>query len=187
VAEDSVEVLDGATTVVLIADVFSSSMTSFLNTESNNSDQPLESTQQTAEKISRALQQVLNFEVSNLNINFDVVGYEQNISPGLREGITIIRDQIDQLVEETSSTSSLTTYAPSIVGASLTTGLVTWVLRSGLLLSATLTSSPLWRPLDPIPILMQSGDEDDSLFDSDEAGDGADALNDSGNQGAQHG
>jgi len=140
--------------------------------------------------MNRALQQVLNYEVSNLNISFDVVGFEQSISPELREGITILRDQIDQLVEETSSTAPLTTLAPSIVGASLTTGLVTWVLRSGLLLSATLTSSPLWRPLDPVPILMQSGDEEDSLFGSDdESGpdDSGDAQNDPDNLGINHG
>ena len=128
--------------------------------------------------------------MSSFNINFDIAGFEQNISPELRDGIVLLRDQIDQLVEETNSTSPLTTLAPSSVGTSLTAGLVTWVLRSGLLLSATITSSPLWRPLDPVPILMQSDDEEDSLFESGNEGespDDADAQSDPDNQGSHHG
>ena len=183
------EVVGQASVAVLIADVFSNSLESLFNAQSSNSDQQPQTTKQSAEKVSRVLQQILSYEVSNFNISFDVVGYEQNISPELREGILVIRDQIDQLVEESTSTSSLTTIAPSIVGASLTTGIVTWVLRSGLLVSATITSSPLWRPLDPVPILMQSSNDDESLFGHDEEADpgGGSAQSDQNNRGTHYG
>ena len=188
IAENSAEENKEATDVQLIADVFSNTLDSLFIGRNTDSSQPPTSSQQNVERISGALEQILSFEVSSFNINFDIVGYEQNLSPEFRDGILVLRDQIDQLVEESkTSNSPLTTIAPSIVGASLTAGLVTWVLRSGLLLSATITSSPLWRPLDPVPILMQSGEEEDSLFDNDEDGGGLDAQNDQDNLGVNHG
>jgi len=169
-----------ATAVMLIADVFSNSISSLIAEQNNNVDQPPQSVQQSVEKINLVLQQALDFQGINMSISFDALGYEQNISPELREGILGLREQIDQLVEETNTASPLTVLAPSVVGASLTAGIVTWVLRSGLLLSATLTSSPLWRPIDPVPILMQSDDEEDSLFEH--GGEGESDV-----QGANHG
>ena len=164
-SENPEEVLGEAAAAMLITDVFSSSNSSLITEQNTNSDQPPRSVQQSVEKISLVLNQVLDIQGSSMSIDFDALGYEQGISPELRGGILVLREQIDQLVNETSSTRPLTTLAPSVVGASLTAGIVTWVLRSGLLLSATLTSSPLWRPIDPVPILMQSDDEEDSLFE----------------------
>ena len=44
----------------------------------------------------------------------------------------------------------------SVVGGSsllLTTGLIAWVLRGGALASALLSTLPLWRSMDPLPLL----------------------------------
>ncbi len=38
----------------------------------------------------------------------------------------------------------------------LTVGIVSWLLRGGALLSALLSSMPLWRGFDPLPVLMRS-------------------------------
>ena len=35
----------------------------------------------------------------------------------------------------------------------LTTGLIAWVLRGGALASALLSTLPLWRSMDPLPLL----------------------------------
>ena len=38
-------------------------------------------------------------------------------------------------------------------GIALTAGVVAWILRAGSLLSAFLSSLPLWSRLDPLPVL----------------------------------
>ncbi|MGA2291081.1 hypothetical protein, partial [Bradyrhizobium sp.] len=45
----------------------------------------------------------------------------------------------------------------------LTAGIIGWLLRSGALLSALLSSMPLWRGFDPLPVVMrpQRRDQDD--------------------------
>jgi len=116
--------------------------------------------------ISSLLQQLLDHEITDLNASFDLQVFEQSASIELRDAIRALRGQIDQMFDQPSESSPLITFAPSVVGASLTAGIVTWVLRSGLLLSATITATPLWRPLDPVPILAQS-DEDEPWYEKD--------------------
>ncbi|MFK7854330.1 MAG: BspA family leucine-rich repeat surface protein [Granulosicoccus sp.] len=111
--------------------------------------------------ISGLLQQLLDHEFTDLNASFELQIFEQSASIELRDAIRALRGQIDQMFDQPSESSPLITFAPSVVGASITAGIVTWVLRSGLLLSATITATPLWRPLDPVPILAQSNDDED--------------------------
>nr|MBX2884870.1 tandem-95 repeat protein [Granulosicoccus sp.] len=110
--------------------------------------------------IDSLLQQLLEHEITDLDSIFDLDTYEQYTSIELRDAIFILRDQIDQIMDQSSSSSPLVTLAPSVVGASLTAGIVTWALRSGLLISATIAATPLWRPLDPVPILAHSDEND---------------------------
>jgi hypothetical protein len=43
--------------------------------------------------------------------------------------------------------------APTISSAILTVGFVSWLLRSGALVSSLMATAPLWNRLDPVPIL----------------------------------
>jgi hypothetical protein len=62
----------------------------------------------------------------------------------------------------------------------LTVGFVSWLLRGGALLSALLSSMPLWRGFDPLPILMRPtrrDQEEQAPSDVDRLFDDADASN----------
>ncbi len=54
--------------------------------------------------------------------------------------------------EETAARSSFVNMVKS-TGLMLSTGAVAWMLRGGTLLGSLLASLPVWRQLDPIPIL----------------------------------
>ena len=55
-------------------------------------------------------------------------------------------------------TSPLT--VTTATGISLSVGAVLWALRAGGLAAALAASTPLWRHLDPLPILGRDDDED---------------------------
>ncbi len=50
------------------------------------------------------------------------------------------------------------------VSATLSVGFATWLIQSGLLMASAISSTPLWRGIDPMPILMAgSGVKDDGF------------------------
>ncbi len=125
---------------------------------------------QTSRVTVNLLAQLLEYELSSLDIDFELVDYTQTVSPEFQQALDSLREVIDQMMDQSDQSSPLSVLAPSVVGASLTAGIVTWILRSGLLLSATLTTSPLWRPLDPVPILIGAAKDDPWYGDTDEGG-----------------
>ena len=48
--------------------------------------------------------------------------------------------------------------ASSVAGIVVSAGFVTWALRAGGLLSTMLLSMPVWRSVDPLPILAPEAD-----------------------------
>ena len=75
------------------------------------------------------------------------------LSPRLLEAIETLRSEMDGTEEQERARATLVAAAAAVTGGSLTVGFVTWLLRSGLLLAAAASTTPLWRPLDPVPIL----------------------------------
>jgi len=142
-----------------------------------------------ARAIENLLQELLDLDMAQLESRFDLEILEQTLSIELRDAILALRGQVDQMSDQADTTTALETFAPSVVGASLTAGIVTWVLRSGLLLSVTITATPLWRPLDPVPILANS-DDDDQWYEKDSANDSdvsSSAANGGENEDVGHG
>ena len=142
-----------------------------------------------ARAIDKLLQELLDLEMADLDSRFNLEILEQSLSIELRDAILALRGQVDQMSDQADTSSALETFAPTVVGASLTAGIVTWVLRSGLLLSVTITATPLWRPLDPVPILANS-DDDEQWYERDSANDSdvaPSSANDSENEEAGHG
>jgi hypothetical protein len=74
---------------------------------------------------------------------------------------------IDREFSEVTNVKSSAQVALTIILAGtslgLTAGIIGWLLRSGALLSALLSSMPLWRGFDPLPVVMrpQRRDQDD--------------------------
>ncbi|ASJ73793.1 DUF4347 domain-containing protein [Granulosicoccus antarcticus] len=142
-----------------------------------------------ASTISALLQTVLDHKVSDMDAVFELNQNEQYRSIELIDAIFALRNQIDQMVEKSSNSNPLVTLSPTVVGASLTAGVVTWILRSGLLISTTLTAAPLWRPLDTVAILTRSDDEE-PWFEADvrdESAHHVTAANDPDNQDRKNG
>ena len=142
-----------------------------------------------ARAIDNLLQELLDLDMAHLDSRYDLAILEQTLSIELRDAILALRGQVDQMSDQADTPSALETFAPSVVGVSLTAGIVTWVLRSGLLLSVTITATPLWRPLDPVPILVNS-DDDDQWYEMDAANDSdvpSSSAEDSENEDVGHG
>ena len=51
--------------------------------------------------------------------------------------------------------------AVSATGVALTAGMVAWVLRSGALMASLMSTIPLWKGYDPLPLLAYKDDDDE--------------------------
>jgi hypothetical protein len=90
-------------------------------------------------------------------------------------------DELDHLRE---SVDAQALFQQAVVGTStavaagLSIGYVVWLTRGGLLIASLVSSIPVWRLVDPIPVLASFG------VDDDEAGDDAESLDSLIRQGA---
>jgi len=181
---------DSTSDTVITVPLFASVVSSAANEQASGAVQQPPSSRPDGTIISSLLQQLLEHGLSDLDSSFELLEFEQSYSLELRDAILALRGQIDQMLDQTRESGPLATFAPSVVSASLTAGIVTWVLRSGLLLSATITATPLWRPLDPVPILAQSEDEEEPWYENgttDQSSHSETAANDPDNQDVKHG
>jgi len=51
--------------------------------------------------------------------------------------------------------------AVSSSGVALTAGVVAWVLRSGALMASLISTIPLWKGYDPLPLVAYKDDDDE--------------------------
>jgi hypothetical protein len=76
-------------------------------------------------------------------------------------------DRIGQQMDETGSdvkTPPLVAAAVKGVSATLTAGFVTWLLRAGSMVASLLSSMPLWRRFDPLPIVGRTGTREEATL-----------------------
>jgi hypothetical protein len=72
-----------------------------------------------------------------------------------------MKDQIDKKVTDDITEVEIRAAAVSSSGVALTAGVVAWVLRSGALMTSLISTIPLWKGYDPLPILTYKDDEDE--------------------------
>ena len=65
--------------------------------------------------------------------------------------------------------------ATASVVFSLSAGVLTWMLRAGSLMASLLTSMPMWRGFDPLPVLLTSNDDRKRLMTTIEQQEAAEA------------
>jgi len=87
------------------------------------------------------------FEFQGFAMN--TVGINQDI---LWQALDDMQHQMSGL-DESSDRSFIISSIMSGSGLLLTTGLISWVLRGGALASTLLSTMPLWRGMDPLPML----------------------------------
>ena len=71
-------------------------------------------------------------------------------------------DQMKDGMGENMSAVEFRSAAVSSSGMVLTTGVVAWVLRSGALMASMISTIPLWKGYDPLPLLAYRDDEDEN-------------------------
>jgi len=71
-----------------------------------------------------------------------------------------MKQEMAETVEKQTSAVEIRAAAAETSGVVLTAGVVAWILRSGALLSSLISTIPLWKGYDPLPILAYKDDED---------------------------
>ncbi len=74
-----------------------------------------------------------------------------------------MRENIDNNITENMTEAELKAAVVSSSGVALTAGVVAWVLRSGALMTSLISTIPLWKGYDPMPILAKSNDDEDEV------------------------
>ncbi len=126
-------------------------MIQMFETSDLNSDQ-----NDTRERIYASL-----LELNPIDIDFDAHKWIewQVENGGFETSLDSIQKSFDRAADKLEEQG---TTAEVVVGTSLglTTGFLIWLLRGGTLLASLLSVTPLWKSLDPLPIL-SAGDKDD--------------------------
>ncbi|MGI9324644.1 MAG: cadherin domain-containing protein [Pseudomonadales bacterium] len=85
------------------------------------------------------------------------------LSPSMLGALDSMRTDMDEQQREAEEELQLVVKSGTVATLSLTAGFVTWLLRTGSLLATALSTSPLWRTLDPIPVLAVLDEDNDDL------------------------
>jgi len=117
-----------------------------------------------AEQVELQMASLLSLEP--LTITESLVFSSQSDYPGLQNSLDKLQQQFSKAAD---SMEGRAVARDSVIGISLsvTAGFLVWMLRSGALLASMFSISPLWRQLDPLPILSNNG-EDGKISNGDE-------------------
>ena len=91
--------------------------------------------------------------IDSLSASFDTPFSEFDLSPQLLNAIQRLNQNLEDQLEQSTRMKELVVSSVTVVTGSLSVGLLTWLLKSGSLMATALTTSPLWRAIDPIPVL----------------------------------
>jgi len=108
-----------------------------------------------AEQVELQMASLLSLEP--LTIIESSVFSSQSDNPGLQNSLDKLQQQFSKAAD---SMEGRAVARDSVIGISLsvTAGFLVWMLRSGALLASMFSISPLWRQLDPLPILSNNGE-----------------------------
>jgi hypothetical protein len=94
---------------------------------------------------------------SNLEKVFEFEGFDfQNVDLDhelLWQALDTMRREISGLDNSTGSDSAFAVQISSAGGIVLTVGYISWILRGGALAATLLSTMPMWRQFDPLPLL----------------------------------
>jgi hypothetical protein len=79
-----------------------------------------------------------------------------------------MKQEMADAADEKASSVEFKVAAAKSSGIVLTAGVVAWILRSGALLSSLMSTIPLWKGYDPLPILAYKDDEEEKEDEIDE-------------------
>ena len=82
------------------------------------------------------------------------------IDPALYGALNQLREENDADFNAANQQSVFIAGSGTLATTFLTAGIAAQILRSGALLASWVTSAPLWKPLDPIPVLSSPGENE---------------------------
>jgi len=85
-----------------------------------------------------------------------------DLSPQLLNALQSLKNNAETNYDEASHKKELVVTSVTVISGTLTVGIITWLLNSGSLLATAVTTSPLWRSIDPIPVLANRTDRNRS-------------------------
>lgn len=81
------------------------------------------------------------------------------LSEAFRKTLSYLENDLRQVTDMVESRQQFLIRAANMGGFALTAGVVTWLLRSGLLLASLVATLPAWRHFDPLPVVLLGGRE----------------------------
>jgi hypothetical protein len=87
-------------------------------------------------------------------------GMQLKTMDALWSAIDKMKQEMADSAEEKMTTTEFRVAAAKSSGVVLTAGVVAWILRSGALLSSLISTIPLWKGYDPLPILAYKDDDE---------------------------
>jgi hypothetical protein len=103
-----------------------------------------------------------NYTVAETN-NHEITtftGMQIKSMDALWSAIDKMKEEMGDAAEEKMTSTEFKVAAAKSSGVVLTAGVVAWILRSGALLSSLISTIPLWKGYDPLPILAYKDDDD---------------------------
>ena len=91
---------------------------------------------------------------------FDSLNHIQ--SESFRADLEKMYQDIDESIEEEKRKNEFTVETATGISISLTAGFVAWLFRSGSLIASLFATMPMWRNFDPVSILSESEDEEET-------------------------
>ncbi|MEM7220843.1 MAG: cadherin domain-containing protein [Pseudomonadota bacterium] len=91
----------------------------------------------------------------------DTEGVSLKLPPSFVEALDRMQAEFEEQSRVEDEGMSFSVGSSAAATISLTAGFLTWLLRTGSLLTTALSTAPLWRGLDPIPVLTAASDDEE--------------------------
>ena len=109
----------------------------------------------------KTLEQINLYDEINLSTASTVADIQLKSIKALWIAIDDMKQQINEDLTEDVTQVQIRLGAISGSGVALTAGVVAWVLRGGALMTSLISTIPLWKGYDPLPILAYRDDDDE--------------------------
>jgi VCBS repeat-containing protein len=84
------------------------------------------------------------------------------LTPDMLNALLSMHRDVDAQQQQADERLELILTAGTVASVTLTVGFVSWLLQTGSLLATALSTSPLWRAIDPIPVLVAGKDGEEN-------------------------
>ena len=122
--------------------------------------------------VSRGYSVVLELLFDETDEAFDMLGdtfakvldgslFSITFYPDVLNAVSSMHSDVDEQQQQADERLELIITTGAVASVTLTVGFVSWLLQGGSLLATTLSTSPLWRSIDPVPVLLAGKDDDE--------------------------